>query len=97
MLRLYEEALLYRPHQPDLNDRAARAALECDQLTKASEYVETALEHSPDVAQYHVTKAMLFKVQGNKGHGIHELERALELEPTNEEARKLLAVMRRSS
>lgn len=97
ILKLYEEALLYRPHQPDLNDRAARAALECRLVPKAIEYVERALEHSPDVALHHVTMAMVHKARGNPGHGINELERALELEPSNEEARKLLATMRRYS
>ena len=97
ILRLYEEALLYRPHAPELNDRAARAAIECKQLTKAVEYAETALEHSPDVAQYHITMALVHKARGNVGHGINELEKALELESNNDEARKLLATMRRSA
>jgi tetratricopeptide (TPR) repeat protein len=97
ILKLYEEALLYRPHQPDLNDRAARAALECRQVPKAVEYVERAIAHSPDVALHHVTMAMVHQARGNMGHGINELERALELEPSNEEACRLLAKMRRSS
>lgn len=97
ILKLYEEALLYHPHRPDLNDRAARAALECGLLPKAIEYVERALAHSPDVARHHVTMAMVHKARRNRGHGINELERALELEPSNEEARNLLATMRTSS
>ena len=97
ILRLYEEALLYRPHQPELNDRAARAALMCGQVTTAVEYAETALSHSPDVALHHVTMAMVLDARGNAGLVIHELERALELEPTNNEAKKLLAAMRRTS
>ena len=96
MLRLYEEALLYRPHQPDLNDRAARTAIDCEQFTKALEYVERALEHSPDVATYYVTLGMLHRARGNPGHAVKALERALELEPKNQEASKLLATTRRT-
>lgn len=97
VLRLYEEALLYRPHDPALNDRAARAAIHCKQLTKAVEYAETALAHSPEVAQHHVTMALVHRARGNQGHAIKSLEQAISLEKECEEARKLLASLRRSA
>lgn len=97
VLRLYEEALLYRPHDPSLNDRAARAAIHCKQLTKAVEYAETALAHSPEVAQHHVTMALVHRARGNQGHAIKSLEQAISLEKECEEARKLLASLRRSA
>ncbi|MEZ4218794.1 MAG: DnaJ domain-containing protein [Myxococcota bacterium] len=97
VLRLYEEALLYRPHDPALNDRAARAAIQCKQLTKAVEYAETALAHSPDVAQHHVTMALVHRARGNRGHAINALEQALSLDKGHDEGRKLLAVLRRAA
>jgi tetratricopeptide (TPR) repeat protein len=96
LLGLCEEALLYRPHQPDTNDRAARAALKCDQPSKALEYAERAVEHSPEVASYQVTLAMVHRARGNPGHAIKVLEQALGLEPTNQEAGMLLATLRRA-
>jgi tetratricopeptide (TPR) repeat protein len=95
LLRLYEEALLYRPHQPDLNERAARSALECEELTKALEYAGRAVDHSPDVASHHVALAMVHRARGNPGHAAKSLEKALEIEPRNQEAVRLLAIVRR--
>ena len=60
-LKLCEEALLYRPHDPELNATAARLALQIDDLGRAKEYVEQAIEHSPDVGRYH---RMLAEVMG---------------------------------
>ena len=96
LLRLYEEALLYRPHAPDLNERAARAAIQCEEYTKALEYGERALDHSPEVASHHVTIALVHRGRGNFGHAVKALEKAVELEPKNQEASMLLATLRRA-
>lgn len=96
LLRLYEEALLYRPHQPELNERAARVAIDCDSLVKALEYAERAVEHSPEVASYQVTLGMVYRARGNPGHAARALEKALELEPDDLEARKQLRTLRRA-
>ena len=91
VLRLYEEALLYRPHQPDLNDKAARAAIGAGELERAREYVDRALEHSPEVARHHVTLARLHQASGNPGHAIKAVEKALELDREDREASELRA------
>lgn len=96
LLRLYEEALLYRPHEPELNTRAARAAVDCQELGKAREYAERALEHSPDVAEHHVTAALIHREQGNRGHAVKALEKALELQPGHLEASRMLATLKRA-
>jgi len=89
-LKQCEEALLYRPHDPDLNDAAARCALAVGSKTEALEFAERALEHSPDVGRYHRTLAQVLAATGHRGHAIQELERALELDDTDVQARELL-------
>jgi tetratricopeptide (TPR) repeat protein len=85
-----EDALLYRPHDPELNAAAARGALCLGDASGAVEYLERAIEHSPDVGGYHRILAQALSGCGNKGHAIRELEIALELDASDVEATKLL-------
>jgi curved DNA-binding protein CbpA len=94
-LELCEEILLYRPHNPEVNDRAARMAAELNDLAKAREYAERAVEHSPDMGKYHTTLGRIYRQLGDKGHAMRELEKALELDPYDEEAMKLLDLVKR--
>lgn len=94
-LRLYEEVLLYKPHDPVANDKAARLALELEQLAKAREYAERAVEHSPDVADYRTTLARIFYADRDKGHAIFELQKALQVDSGHSEAAKLLSEWKR--
>ena len=89
-LKQCEEALLYRPHDPDLNDTAARCALALRQRQDALAYARCAIEHSPDVGRYHRTLGRALDANGDKGHAIHALERALELDGSDDETLKLL-------
>jgi len=94
-LELCEEVLLYRPHNPEVNDRAARMAADLNDFAKAGEYAERAVEHSPGMAKYHTTLGRIYRQLGNKGHAVRELEKALELDPHDEEAMKLLDLVKR--
>jgi curved DNA-binding protein CbpA len=94
-LELCEEILLYRPHNPEVNDRAARMAAELNDFTKAREYAERAVEHSPDMAKYHTTLGRIYRQLNNKGYAVRELEKSLELDPHDEEAMKLLDLVKR--
>jgi tetratricopeptide (TPR) repeat protein len=96
-LELCEEVLLYKPHDPEVNHRAARMAAELNDWEKAREHAERAVEHSPDVARYHTTMGRIFRQLGAKGHALRELEKSIELDPGDEEAMKLLALMKRRS
>lgn len=89
-----EEALLYRPHDPELNCTAARCSLVLGQKADAVEFAERAIEHSPDVGRYHRTLAEILSANGDRGHAIRELERALELDSSDQEARALLASLK---
>jgi len=93
-LKQCEEVLLYRPHDPALNEIAARCALGLGEKTLALEHAERSVEHSPDVGRYHRTLACVLEETGARGHAIRELERALELDDNDGEARKLLAMWR---
>ena len=95
-LKQCEEVLLYRPHDPVLNEIAARCALGLGEKSLALEHAERSVEHSPDVGHYHRTLARALEETGAKGHAIRELESALELDGNDAEARKLLAKLRPS-
>jgi curved DNA-binding protein CbpA len=93
-LRLYEEVLLYRPHDPEINDKSAALALQLDRIELAQEYAERAVEHSPEVARYHRTLAGVHRAKGDRGHAIHELEKALKCDSGDEKAQRMLAALR---
>ncbi|MFP6607746.1 MAG: hypothetical protein VCC19_14345, partial [Myxococcota bacterium] len=93
-LKQCEEALLYRPHDPDLNETAARCTLVLGDKSASLEYAERALEHSPDVGRYHRTLAQVLSESGDKAHAIFELECALELDAGDTEAGRLLENLR---
>jgi tetratricopeptide (TPR) repeat protein len=94
VLKLLEDVLLYRPHHPALNHRAAHVALMLDEVKKAREYAETALEHSPDVAAHHTIVGMVHRAAGEFGHAKKKFDSAIAIDPNDVEARKELATLR---
>jgi len=94
VLKLLEDVLLYRPHDPALNARAAKVCLELDEVGKAEIYAQTPLEHSPDIAEYHTAMGLVHRAKGEKGHARKEFEKALELDPDDVQARKMVASLR---
>lgn len=96
-LRMLEDVLLYRPHDPKVNDRAAGVALELGQVEKAREYAQRSVEHSPDVAAYRKTLARVHLAAGEKGHAAHELEKALKLDPADPWIRRVLTSLKSRS
>jgi curved DNA-binding protein CbpA len=93
-LKAFESVLLYKPHDPQLNHRAATICLEIDEFQKAFEYAQTAVEHVPEVADYHATLGCAYRKQGDFGHAKKEFDKAIELDPENETARKALASLK---
>ena len=94
-LQLYEEALHYRPGDPEVNDRAAQLVLEVNELERAREYAETACELAPEVAGYRVTLARVYGQQGLADRAKSALNEALRLDPDSSQASKELESMRR--
>ncbi len=94
-LRLYEEALAFRPNDAETNDRAAQLALEINEIDRAREYAETACEVSPDEKMYHHTLARVYRRQGLAQKVVAALEAVLRIDPKDESARGEIESLRR--
>jgi curved DNA-binding protein CbpA len=90
-LRLFEEALHYKPFDARVNHTAARLAwLVAEDLRRAKEYAARACESEPENAEYRKTLGMIYKAAGLRANARRELERALRLDPKDAEARSEL-------
>ena len=94
-LRLYEEALHYRPSDPQMNDRAALLCLEIRELDRALEYAEIATEVCPEVGDYHRTLGLVYRAQGLREKATAALNEAIRLDPEDARASEQLTSMRR--
>jgi curved DNA-binding protein CbpA len=94
-LRLYEEALHYRPSDPEVNDRAAQLALEMNELDRAREYAETACDVAPQVVSYRHTLAQVYRKQGLPEKAATALKEAIRLDPGDSRAASELESLRR--
>jgi curved DNA-binding protein CbpA len=84
---LFEEALQFRPFDPELNIRAARLQWQAvGNLRKAKEFAAAACEIEPANAGYRRTLGQIFKAAGLKSNARRELEAALRLDPKDAEA-----------
>jgi len=87
-LRAFEEALHYRPHDPELLRRAARLAwVTGGDLHQAKEWALAAVEMEPRDAGSHRLLGQIYKAAGLEANARRELEAALQLDPNDEEAR----------
>jgi curved DNA-binding protein CbpA len=90
-LRLFEEALLFKPHDPGANATAARLAfLIGDDLKKAKEYAQQACELEPNVPSNRRTLGQIYAAAGLAANARRELEAALRLDPKDLEAKEAL-------
>jgi len=94
VLTLLEDVLLYRPHDPDLNDRAARISLKLGRLEPAQEYAETCIARAPDVAAHHTLLGEIHRERGDIDAALHEFETALKNDAEDVRARRALASLR---
>jgi curved DNA-binding protein CbpA len=94
VLTLLEDVLIYRPHDPDLNDRAARVCLQLGKLELASGYVETLIERTPDVAAYHTLAGRIHRERNDLDAAVIAFETALKLDEEDLDARRALASVR---
>jgi curved DNA-binding protein CbpA len=84
-LKLYEEALHYKPFDAQVNHTAAW--LVADDPRRAKEYAVRACEVEPDQPEYRKTLGMIYKAAGLKANARRELQSALRLNPKDDEAR----------
>ncbi len=93
-LRLYEEALLARPHDPAANYEAARLALLLgEDLKRAKEYAARACELVPEDAKH---RRLLGKIYGSAGlvaNARREFEAALRIDPKDSATRAELRAL----
>jgi len=94
-LSLYEEALHYRPCDPEVLQKAARLALDQGEIEKAREYAESACEIAPQEAGHHVTRARVLRRLGLRAEARAAVDEALRLDPRSAEAKAELADQRR--
>jgi curved DNA-binding protein CbpA len=96
-LAAFEEALQFRPHDAELQHRAARLAwLSGDDLRRAKEWAAAACELEPEQALYRRTLGQIYRAAGLAANARRELRRALELAPGDTETRAELAALGRS-
>jgi curved DNA-binding protein CbpA len=96
-LRLFEEALHYRPHDPTVNARAAELALEMGDFARAQEYAERACEARPDVAAYQGLVGRVLARQGVREKALAAFERAVALDPKDKKLAEDLKKLRRAA
>ena len=94
-LRLFEDALHYRPHDPILNARAAEIALESGEAGPAREYAERACELRPEVGAYQRTLGRVLAREGLRDKALAAFERALALDPKDAKSAEDVKKLRR--
>jgi tetratricopeptide (TPR) repeat protein len=95
-LRLLEEALIHRPADPDLNERAAKLAMTTRELDRATEYAEAACELDPETAGRRITLARVLRRAGERDRAIEVLNEAACLDPDDGEIQDELKDLRPS-
>ncbi len=93
-LRLLEDVLPYRPHDPELNERAARVCLQLGKLDDAREYADTLLLRSPESAPAHILLGRIHRDCGEMDEAVSAFEKALKFDEEDLEARRALASVR---
>jgi len=93
-LRLIEDVLPYRPHDPELNERAGRICLRLEKYDDAREYIETLLIRQPESAPAHTMLGRIHKALGDLDAAVRAFETALKFDEDDLEARRSLAAVR---
>ena len=93
-LRLLEDVLPYRPHDPELNERAARVCLQLPKLDDAEEYAGTLLLRSPEYSPAHTLLGRIHRERGDMDQAVRAFEMALKFDEEDLEARRALASVR---
>ena len=84
-LRLYEEAMGYRPVDATIHAKAAEVACEVESFERALEYAERACELAPEVPAHQLVLARALRGQGLRTKALKVLEEARERYPGSTE------------
>ncbi len=93
-LTLLEDVLIYRPHDPALNERAARVCLQLKKFENAEDYAQTLIEYNPEVAAYHTLLGRIYRGQEKLDTAMGAFETALKYDAGDLDARRALAAIR---
>jgi curved DNA-binding protein CbpA len=96
-LRLLEEALIHRPADPEMNERAAMIALTLGDMERASEYAEAACEYDPETPRRWLTLGRVLRRSGLRDKAVQALQKAARLDSKDEEIQLELNDLRRTS
>jgi curved DNA-binding protein CbpA len=88
---LFEEALHYRPADPELSIRAAKIAWQAlGELRRAKELAAHAVELAPENGSYRRLLGLVYRDAGLAANAKRELETALRIDPRDSEAKAAL-------
>ena len=93
-LNLLEEAIMYRPSDPEIQQRAAEFSMAGDDLEQAREYAERAVELEPEGAVYHLTLSKVLRRLGLRQQAQSVVQTARKLDPSNPEIQEELRRLR---
>lgn len=93
-MQLIEDVLPYRPHDPELNLRAAEVCLQLGKHEESVEYAQTLLEGAPEIASLHSLLGRIERARGDLKAAKKAFAEAIELDPDDLEARRALSSMR---
>jgi curved DNA-binding protein CbpA len=94
-MRMYEEALSYRPCDPEINAKAASLALDLGEFDSAREYAEAAIDAQPDCAAHHRNLGVILRRMGLREKSREALNKSLSIAPDDVETKsELVALMR---
>lgn len=89
-LHMFEEAVHYRPADPELAMRGAKIAQALGELKKAKELASHAVELAPENGAYRRTLGLVYRDAGLAANARRELEAALRRDPNDAEAKAAL-------
>ena len=93
-LNLLEEAIMYRPSDPEIQHRAAEISMAGDDLERAREYAERAVELEPEGAVYLLTLSKVLRRLGLREKASSVAQTARKLDPSNPEIQQELRRLR---
>jgi curved DNA-binding protein CbpA len=94
-MRMYEEALSYRPCDPEINSKAALLALELGENDAAREYADAAISVQPACAEHHRTLGKILRRMGLLEKAREALNQSLSIDPGDVETKSELAELMR--
>jgi len=95
-MRMYEEALSYRPCDPEINAKAASLALDLGEFEAAREYADAACNAQPACAEHYRTLGKILRRMGLREKAREALNQSLTIAPGDVETKSEMAALMRT-